>query len=226
MSFVLYTVSSAESLSMESTGWQGKWNDDMSRLSNLVFLDISQNMLSGALSFLTMTALQYVAMSNNRFEGSLDAWLACDQCRDSLVSFVSKDNQLTGQLPSLTNFTALETFIVSRSGVNGSIPTEYGLLGRLLNLDLSDNVFLSGPLPSELASLSNLEHLNVGGSSISGAIPSEFTQLRSLEELVINAPFLTGTIPEGICGIESLVGIAYTRNLECPCVQEQLCILV
>jgi hypothetical protein len=221
----LCALSSAESLSMQSTGWQGQWSDDLSRLSNLVFLDVSQNMLSGTLSFQMMPALQHVVVSANRFGGSLGELFACDRCRDTLVSFVSVDNQLTGQLPPLTNFTALESFIVSKSAITGSIPTEFGLLTQLSNLDLSDNVFLSGVLPSELASLSKLEHFNIGGSSISGTIPSEFGQLQSIKELFFNAPFLTGTIPEAICGIEGLKGIAYTSNLECPCSGDRICIL-
>jgi Leucine-rich repeat (LRR) protein len=224
MLYLLF-LSIAESLSLESTGWEGKWNDDMNRLSNLVFLDVSQNMLSGTMSLHSMTELQYLTMSNNRFEGNLDDILTCDQCPDKLVSFISIDNPLSGQLPILTNFTRLESFLVSGARITGSIPTEFGLLTQLSNLDLSDNIYLSGVLPTELATLSNLEYFNIGGSSISGTIPSEFGQLQSLEELYLSAPFLTGTIPDAICGIGTLVGISYTDNLECPCAGERVCIL-
>jgi Leucine-rich repeat (LRR) protein len=196
----------------------------MNQLSNLAFLDVTQNMLSGTMSLQYMPKLQYLTISNNQFEGTLDEILTCDQCSSNLKSFVSVENPLTGPLPLLSNFTTLQSFLVSKSLISGTIPTEYGLLSGLVHLDLRDNVYLTGLLPTELGTLSNLEYFNIGGSSISGTVPSEYGQLQSLTEIFLTAPFLSGTIPQSICAIGSLVGISYSDNLVCSCQGTLLCI--
>ena len=54
--------------------------------------------------------------------------------------------------------------------------------GRVVELDLSKNR-LSGQIPAELGSLSNLEDLNLGGNQLEGAIPPELANLLNLRVL-------------------------------------------
>ena len=67
--------------------------------------------------------------------------------------------------------------------------------GRVRRLDLSDNQ-LSGEIPSELGSLSNLTHLYLHDNQLSGEIPSELGSLSNLEWLWLQRNQLSGVPPE------------------------------
>ena len=66
--------------------------------------------------------------------------------------------------------------------------------GWVVTLDLSDNS-LSGEIPPDLASLSNLEVLYLNNNSLTGEIPSALSDLSHLERLYLNGNSLTGEIP-------------------------------
>jgi Leucine-rich repeat (LRR) protein len=55
--------------------------------------------------------------------------------------------------------------------LSGEIPAELGSLSNLESLDLSGNA-LSGEIPAELGSLSNLIWLYLAGNQLSGCVPS------------------------------------------------------
>ena len=57
------------------------------------------------------------------------------------------------------------------NGLSGEIPAELGSLSNLRVLRLRDNE-LSGEIPAELGSLSNLLALNLNGNDLSGCVPS------------------------------------------------------
>ena len=65
------------------------------------------------------------------------------------------------------------------NGLSGEIPPELGSLSNLTHLDLSGNE-LSGEIPPELGSLSNLVGLNLSGNELSGEIPPELGSLSNL----------------------------------------------
>ena len=56
--------------------------------------------------------------------------------------------------------------------MTGEIPAELGSLSNLQILDLSLND-LRGEIPAELGSLSNLQILDLGGNDLRGEIPAE-----------------------------------------------------
>ena len=67
-------------------------------------------------------------------------------------------------------------------GLSGPIPPELGSLSNLMWLNLSRNN-LSGRIPPELGGLSRLERLYLGTNGLSGPIPPELGGLSNLEEL-------------------------------------------
>ena len=77
--------------------------------------------------------------------------------------------------------------------------------GSVVGLDLSENR-LSGPVPSELGSLSDLGYLDLSGNQLSGEIPEELGQLAGLTRLDLSDNRLTGEIP---AWLGSLSGLAY-----------------
>ena len=71
------------------------------------------------------------------------------------------------------------------SGLSGEIPAELGSLSNLEQLDLSNNA-LSGEIPAELGSLSNLEALELLDNALSGEIPTWLGSLSNLRELILS----------------------------------------
>jgi len=75
--------------------------------------------------------------------------------------------------------TAVTEINMSSNNLTGSIPKELGSLTNLKYLDL-DNNKLSGSIPKELGSLENLMELEVSGNSLVGTIPPELGNLTKL----------------------------------------------
>ena len=69
--------------------------------------------------------------------------------------------------------------------------------GRVRWLHLYRNG-LSGEIPSELSSLSNLGELRLNNNELSGDIPSELGQLSNLESLVLSDNELRGCVPSSL----------------------------
>lgn len=121
-------------------------------------LDLGENELFGSLEgrFQTMSNLQIVDVDDNELTGNLDGILDCGVCTSSLERFWSKGNGLSGNLESLVEFTSLTSLSIAQSKIEGSIPTEFGNLSMLQNLELYQNYDFnvdSSILPSELGQL-------------------------------------------------------------------------
>ena len=78
--------------------------------------------------------------------------------------------------------------VLDANNLSGEIPAELGSLSNLIGLSLSANA-LSGEIPAELGSLSNLELLSLGGNSLSGCVPSSLE-----DQLNFDASYL-GDLP-------------------------------
>ena len=72
---------------------------------------------------------------------------------------------------------------------------------------------LSGSIPPELAQLSRLADLHLGGNSLTGDIPSELGELTGLRRLDLYSNRLTGTIPTELGGLTNLRTLSLTGNL-------------
>ena len=91
---------------------------------------------------------------------------------------------------------------------NTSAPLDewYGVLsttGRVTGLDLGVNQ-LSGPIPSTLGDLANLEFLDLISNQLSGPIPSTLGDLANLEFLGLNDNQLSGSIPPSLGDLTNL----------------------
>ena len=77
--------------------------------------------------------------------------------------------------------------------LSGEIPPELGSLSNLTALNLNNND-LGGEIPAELGSLSNLSYLYLNDNDLSGEIPAELGSLSNLEWLLLNNNDLSGAI--------------------------------
>ena len=101
--------------------------------------------------------------------------------------------------------------IVSRLGLNGTIPTVLSGLADLRRLDLDENR-LTGGIPAELGQLESLEMLHLFGNRLSGAIPAELGNLSNLRVLSIWANDLTGNIPPELGDLTKLERLLLDDN--------------
>ena len=86
---------------------------------------------------------------------------------------------------------------LAEKGLSGEIPSELGSLSNLTLLRLNENQ-LSGNIPSALGRLSNLRELHLDDNRLSGTIPSELKALSNLTHLRLNGNQLRGEIPSDL----------------------------
>lgn len=116
---------------------------------------------------------------------------------DGQVNSLSLLN-ITKVISPLTN---LKVLVLANLGISGSLADVmqpgFDAFPNLVTLDISGNLGVTGPLPDELAVLTNLQVLDVSGCSISGTLPISFVALQQLREFrAVNCAKLSGTLPE------------------------------
>ena len=128
------------------------------------------------------------------------------------------------QLPS-PDRAALEALYNATGGANwanndnwltsSTLSTWHGVTtdneGRVTELNLTRNQ-LKGEIPPELADLTNLKVLALGGNKLTGEIPVVLGSLANLEELYLWGNELTGTIPAELGSLANLVQLQLSEN--------------
>ena len=125
-------------------------------------------------------------------------------------------------LAALYNATNGSSWLVDTNWLsNGPLGEWHGVStdadGRVAELDL-DGKQLSGPIPSELGNLTNLERLSFWGNQLSGPIPSELGNLDNLELLYLDSNQLSGSIPSELGDLDNLIALSLGNNQFSGCV--------
>ena len=105
--------------------------------------------------------------------------------------------------------------------LSGEIPAELGSLTNLGLLSLLSND-LSGEIPPELGSLSNLRRLRLYGNELSGEIPAELGSLSNLKWLQLSNNELSGEIPAELGSLSNLQNLSLHDNELSGCVPSSL----
>jgi Leucine-rich repeat (LRR) protein len=129
----------------------------------------------------------------NGVVGTECAWfgVTCSAGDANVTQINLSTNNLTGNLSSISAFTALTTFNVNNNNLTGNLPALSGLAALEFVFARSNN--FSGSIPA-LSGLSNLRALDVRGNNLTGAIPS-LTGLPIFQNLIVSNNALTGSIP-------------------------------
>ena len=125
-------------------------------------------------------------------------------------------------LAALYNATNGSSWLVDTNWLsNGPLGEWHGVStdadGRVAELDL-DGKQLSGPIPSELGNLANLESLSLRDNQLSGPIPSELGNLDNLEWLILDSKQLSGPIPSELGNLDNLRALSLGNNQFSGCV--------
>ncbi|CAB9501102.1 Leucine Rich Repeat [Seminavis robusta] len=157
-------------LHLEGNGLRGTLPEELYLLSNLRDLNMGlNNGLEGTLSTRVgqLTGLQ-------------------------VLSFAT--SPISGTIPTQISQTAVSFLYLFNCRLEGSIPSELGLLSSLIEVDLAEQL-LSSSIPSELGLLhQNLEVLFIGDQGLTGEIPNELGSLTALKEFGLSNNLLTGTL--------------------------------
>ena len=111
----------------------------------------------------------------------------------------------------------VSALIMPENGLTGELPPEIGTLTELVNLSLHHNS-LEGEIPSELADLTELTTLYLGGNRLSGEIPAWLGDLADLENLNLSSNQLTGEVPPELTDLPRLKWLALSGNSLSGCI--------
>ncbi len=95
--------------------------------------------------------------------------------------------------------------------LTGQVPAELGSLTNLDRLELQRNE-LTGPVPAWLGSLTNLNQLDLSYNLLTGPIPVELGNLSNLQLLSLWVNQLTGTIPAELGNLSNLQELSLGGN--------------
>ncbi|CAM0902812.1 unnamed protein product [Alopecurus aequalis] len=117
-------------------------------------------------------------------------------CRITKLRIYAVD--ATGPIPEeLRNLTFLANLDMAQNYLTGPLPSFIGELINMQYMSFGINA-LSGPVPKELGNLTKLVSLSISGNNFSGSLPSELGNLVNLEQLYIDSAGLTGPLPSSL----------------------------
>ncbi|KAL1347597.1 hypothetical protein AAHE18_07G017600 [Arachis hypogaea] len=184
--------------------------DSFSNLTQLTFLDLSQNGFNGSIPSLlsNFQHLTHLDLSHNAFTGSFPSLLSNLQ---HLTHLDLSLNAFTGSFPSfLSNLHHLVYLDLSWNKFSGQIPNVFDRHTKLQTLFLHDNT-LEGKLPSSLFVLTQLSSLDCSNNKIEGPLPDKVAFL-NLTQLNLEGNLLDGTIPEWALSLKSLRSLDLSNN--------------
>ncbi len=182
---------------------------ELGDLTNLETLSLSYNHITGTIpsQLGDLANLRSLGLNYNQLTGSIPPELGN---LTKLLDLSLDANQLTGPIPAeLGNLVNLSgpwtpTYLNDQMGVDqtgGTAPlSPEGGGGRYSGLWLGENQ-LTGPIPTTLQNLTQLEYMDLSNNRLSGSVPAEFGKLSALKSLRIDHNPLTGALPSSLTAV-------------------------
>ncbi|XP_073024376.1 uncharacterized protein [Primulina eburnea] len=180
---------------------------------SLTRLRLSGNKIAGEIpkEIGFLTNLSFLDLSDNHLNGSVPDEIG--NCGE-LQMLNLAGNSLTGYVPPpISTLSKLEVLNVTTNHLSGPIPGSFGELFSLNRLSLGSNSF-SGPIPSTLGRCSRLQLLDLSQNQLFGSIPVEIFEIEALE-IALNLSWnsLTGEIPPQIVALNKLSVLDLSHNM-------------
>ncbi|XP_052179632.1 receptor kinase-like protein Xa21 [Diospyros lotus] len=203
---------SVRSIFASYCGFRGTIPSEIGNLSNVAFLHLENNDLTGFIPttvFKDLWKLQVLNIHGNKFQGSISA----DLCNlKNLGALYLQKNKLSGSIPAcLGNLTSIRHLSLSSNKLTSGIPTSLWNLAYLLKMNLSSNS-LSGHLSPLIGNLKVATTIDLSMNRFSGPIPVTIGGLQSLVNLSLAHNQFAGPIPESIGNLLSMEFIDLSHN--------------
>lgn len=181
----------------------------MNRKNQLMVLDVSNNLLTGALPhcWKYWQSLTHLNLGSNEISGRIPYSMG------SLVALQSlhlQNNKISGDVPSsLKKCSNLSLIDIGENLLSVAIPPWIGEMTSLMILRLSSNGF-KGHIPLQICQLSSLTILDLANNSLSGHIPN---CLKNISAMTIPTPKFEVNYTYNTHGRSTFFGI-YLENLK------------
>ncbi|KAJ8755765.1 hypothetical protein K2173_024309 [Erythroxylum novogranatense] len=152
--------------------------------------------LSGSMGFQlsSLTSLTNLDMSNNNLAGGIPYQLPPNLTRLNLAN-----NQFSGEIPySISQMTSLEYLNLAHNQLQNQLNNMFGQLSSLSTLDVSFNS-MTGNLPESFSSLSSMTSMYLQNNQFTGTI--DVLSSLPLENLNVANNHFTGWIPQPLANI-------------------------
>ncbi|XP_059662666.1 phytosulfokine receptor 2 [Cornus florida] len=206
-------------LDLATNNFSGVLPESLSRCQELKILSLAKNELSGQIpeSYVNLTSLLFLSLSNNSFTNLSVALSVLQQCRN-LTTLILTKNFHGEEIPeNVSGFERLMIFALGNCALNGQIPVWLSNCRKLEVLDLSWN-HLNGSIPPWIGQMESLFYLDFSNNSLVGEIPKSLTELKSLISTNSSSPNLaisTG-IPLYVKRNQSASGLQYNQASSFP----------
>ncbi|KAM4073224.1 hypothetical protein ACB094_10G002100 [Castanea mollissima] len=182
-------------------------------LSDYSIIDVSSNHFEGPLPCISSN-LSFLDLSNNSLSGSIFHFLCYKMKEPKNMEFLNLGkNLLSGNISNCwMKWQRLVALNLGNNNFSGSIPASIGSLINLGSLHLSNNSF-SGKFPSLLKNCKYLFTIDIGKNEFVGSIPLWIGhRLSSLMILSLRFNNFHGQIPEELCALTSLQILDLSHN--------------
>ncbi|KAJ9159006.1 hypothetical protein P3X46_024542 [Hevea brasiliensis] len=222
------------SLDLTDLNLSGSVSPQISRLDRLTNLSLAGNNFTGTIEIFRLSNLRFLNISNNQFNGGLD-WNYSEM--ENLEVFDAYNNNFTAFLPlgilslkklkyldlggnyfygkipaSYGKLVGLEYLSLAGNDLHGKIPAELGNLTNLREIYLGYYNVFEGGIPAELGNLVNLVHMNSPDCGLDGLVPRELGNLKLLDTLYLHANHFSGSIPKELGNLTNLVNLDLSNN--------------
>ncbi|XP_039000118.1 probable leucine-rich repeat receptor-like protein kinase At2g33170 [Hibiscus syriacus] len=195
---VFGNLTSLSYMDLSFNSFTGQIPSSICNLSSLKVLCLMKNSLVGEIPECIgnmSSSLSHIDLENNNFHGNLD----------KLQVLIVRSNKFYGQVDSYdVTFARLPIIDVSYNNFSGYLPTKFfenlhdireGNEKKVEPKYMIDTS--TGPTPTSLGDLSELESLDLSSNKLRGRIPTELKALGFLEVLNLSQNSLKGLIPKG-----------------------------